>query len=79
MQRLNSDFNKLKLQSGQFNSCKDVDNSKNVKKSLNHSNIITKYLVACVLVYDNKSKMQFLSNNFNILKVNGSILIIEKI
>jgi len=68
MQRLNSDFNKLKLQNGWFNSCKDVDNS----------SIITKYLVACVLVYYNKCKMQFLSNDFNILKVNGSILIIEK-
>jgi len=78
MQRLNSDFNKLKLQSGWFNSCKDVDNSRNVKKWLNHSNIIIKYLVACVLVYYNKCKMQFLSNDFNILKVNGSILIIEK-
>jgi hypothetical protein len=78
MQRLNSDFNKLKLQNGWFNSCKDVDNSRNVKKWLNHSNIITKYLVACVLVYYNKCKMKFLSNDFNILKVNGSILIIEK-
>jgi len=39
------------------------------RNSLNDSNIITKYLVACVLVYFNKYKMQFLSNGFNILKI----------
>ncbi len=46
---------------------------------LNHSNIIVKYWVACILVYYNKCKMQFVNNDFNILKVNGSILIIEEI
>jgi hypothetical protein len=76
MQHLNSCFNKLK-----------VDDSIHVKmlivqemwkKSLNHSSIISIYWVACVLVYYNKCKMQFVSNDFNILKVNGSTLIIKK-
>jgi hypothetical protein len=76
MQHLNNDFNKLK-----------VDDSTHVKmltiqemwqNSLNHSNIITKYLVACVLKYFNKYKMKFLSNGLNILKINGSTLIIEE-
>ncbi len=48
------------------------------KHSLSHSNIITKYWVACVLIYYNKWKMQFVNNDFNILKVNVSILIIEE-
>jgi hypothetical protein len=52
------------------------------KKSLNHSNIITKYWIANVLLYYNKCKMQFVSNGFIILKVNDSIhvhmLIIEE-
>jgi hypothetical protein len=52
------------------------------KKSLNHSTSITKYWVACVLLYYNKCKMLFVSNSFNILKVNGSthvhMLIIEE-
>jgi hypothetical protein len=47
------------------------------KISLNHSSIITKYWVAYVLVYYNKCKIQFVSNDFNILKMNGSTLIIE--
>ncbi len=52
------------------------------KNSLNHSSIITKYWVACALFYWNKCKMQFVSNGFNILKMNGSthvhMLIIKK-
>jgi hypothetical protein len=48
------------------------------KHSLNHSNIIVKYWVAYVLVYYNKWKMKLVSNGLNILKVNGSTLIIEK-
>jgi hypothetical protein len=48
------------------------------KNSLNHSNIIAKYWVACVLIYYNKWKMQFVNNDFNILKVNGSTMIIEE-
>ncbi len=43
-----------------------------MKNSLTDSNIITKYQVACVLLYYNKCKMQFVSNDFNILKVNDS-------
>ncbi len=42
------------------------------KNSLNHSNIITKYWIACVLLCYNKCKMQFVNNSFNILKVNDS-------
>ncbi len=48
------------------------------KTSLNYSNIIAKYWVACVLIYYNKCKMQFVNNDFNILKVNGSTMIIEE-
>jgi hypothetical protein len=48
------------------------------KKLLNHSNLIAIYWVTCVLVYYNKCKMQFVSHGFTILKVNGSILMIEK-
>jgi hypothetical protein len=48
------------------------------KKSLNHSSIIAKYLVACVLIYYNKCKMQFLNIGFNLLKVINSTLIIEE-
>ncbi len=50
-----------------------------MKKSLKHSNIIVKRRVACVLVYYNKCKMQFVSNSFSISKVNGSTLIIEEV
>jgi hypothetical protein len=73
---MNSDFNKLK-----------VNNSTHVKMLiiqemcfflLNHSSVIVKYWVACVFVCHNKCKMQFVSNHFNILKMNGSIMIIEK-
>jgi hypothetical protein len=53
-----------------------------VKKSLNHSNIITKYWIVNVLLYYNNFNMLFVSNGFNILKVNESIhvhmLIIEE-
>ncbi len=48
------------------------------KNLLNYSNIITKCWVTHVLIYYNKCKMQFVNNGFNILKVNGSTLIIEK-
>jgi hypothetical protein len=41
-----------------------------------------KHQVACVSIYTNKCKMQLMSNNFNILKLNGSIhvhmLIVEE-
>jgi hypothetical protein len=49
---------------------------------LNHSSIIAKYWIAHVLIYYNKCKMQFVNNDFNILKVNNSfhvhMLMIEK-
>jgi hypothetical protein len=48
------------------------------KSSLNHSSIIAKYLVVCVLVYTNTCKIKFVSNDFNILNVNGSTLIIKE-
>jgi hypothetical protein len=76
MQCMNNGFNKLK-----------VDDSTHVKMliiqemwkfSLNYSSIITKYWIACVLVYYNQFKMKFVNNGFNILKVNDSILIIEE-
>jgi hypothetical protein len=47
------------------------------KFSINHSSTITKYWIVYVLIYYNKCKMKFMSNDFNILKVNGSILIIK--
>ncbi len=74
MQYLNNGFIKLK-----------VDDYVNMlivqemwKFSLNHLSIIAKYWVTCVLVYHNKCKMQFVSNGFKILKVDGSSLIIEE-
>jgi hypothetical protein len=54
MRHLNSGFNKLKV--------KDLTHLKMLivqemwKNSLNHSNIITKYWVTCVLLYYNKCK-----------------------
>jgi hypothetical protein len=43
------------------------------KNSLNLSNIIAKHWATCVSIYDNKCKMQFMSDSFNILNVNGLI------
>jgi hypothetical protein len=76
MQCLNSDFNKLKVTNSTH--VKMLIVQEMWKHSLNHSNIIVKYWVACVLIYYNKCKMQFVSNVFNILKMNGSTLIIEE-
>jgi hypothetical protein len=70
MQHLNNDFNKFNVN--------DLTHVKMLivqwmwKNSLNHSIIITKYWITCVLLYYNTCKMQFVSNGFNILKVNGS-------
>jgi hypothetical protein len=72
---MNSDFNKLKLNN--LIHVKMLIIQEMWKISLNHSGIIVKYWVACVLVYYNKCKMQFMSNGLNILKMNGSIMIIE--
>jgi len=47
------------------------------KHSLNHSNIIVKYWIACVIIYYNKCKIKFVSNDFNILKLNSSTSLIE--
>ncbi len=52
------------------------------KHSLNHSSIIVKYWVACVILcciilYYIKHQMQFVSNDFTILKLKGWIFIIE--
>jgi hypothetical protein len=63
--------------SGWFDSCKNVDSSKNLKKITKPLKYNYKILSGMCLVYYNKWKMQFVSNGFNILKVNGSILIIE--
>jgi len=43
------------------------------KKSLIHSNInMRSLIVTCVLINYGKCKMQFMSNGFNMLKVDGS-------
>jgi hypothetical protein len=43
-------------------------------KTLTHSNInVSSSIVTCVLTNYNKCKMQFISNGFNMLKVDGSI------
>jgi hypothetical protein len=72
---LNNGFNK-------FSSCIHVDSSRDVKKLTKPSSIIVKHRVAWVSIYSNKWKVQHASNNFDILKVNGSthihMLIIEK-
>ncbi len=75
MQCLNSGFNKLKVNDSIH--VKILIVQKMWKFSLNHSSIITKYWVVCVLVYYDKCKIQFVSNGFNILKMNGSTLIID--
>jgi hypothetical protein len=77
MQHLNSAFNRFKMDDSTH--IKMLIIQEMWKKSINHSSIIAKYWVSCVLVYYNKWKMQFVSNIFSILKVNGSTLIIEKI
>ncbi len=48
------------------------------KFSLTHSSIIAKYWLAYVLIYYNNYKKLFVNNGFNILKMNSSTLIIEK-
>ncbi len=73
---MNNGLNKLKVDN--LIDVKMLIVQKLWKHSPNHSSIIIKYWVACVLVYYNKCKMQFMSNDFNILKVNGLTLIIEE-
>jgi hypothetical protein len=43
------------------------------KSSLDDSSIITKHWATCVSIYFNRWKMQLVSNDFNILNVNGLI------
>jgi len=73
---------KIWIYFNKFNSCIHVDSSRDVKKLTKPSSIIVKHKVACVSIYSNKCKMQHVSNNFDILKMNGSthihMLIIEK-
>jgi hypothetical protein len=76
MHCLNSDFNKLKVNDSTY--VKMLIGQKMWKYLLNHSSIIAKYWISCVLIYYNKYKMQFVHDDFNILKVNGSTLMIEK-
>ncbi len=73
---LNSGFNKFKLNDSTH--VKMLIIQKMWKKSLNHSSIIIKYWVACVLAYCNKWKMQFVNSGFNILKMNDLTLIIKE-
>jgi hypothetical protein len=79
MQHLNNGFNKLKVDDSTH--VKMLIVQKMWKFSLNHSSIIAKDWVACVSIYYNKWKMQFVSNGFKILKVNvlthAHMLIIE--
>jgi hypothetical protein len=55
MQHLNNGFNKLKM--NDLTHVKMLIFQEMWKKLLNHSNIITKYWIACVLVYYNKWKL----------------------
>jgi hypothetical protein len=70
MQHLNNDFNNFNVDD--LIHVKMLMVQQMWKNSLHHSNIIIKYWIACVLSYYHKCKMQFVSNGFNILKVNGS-------
>ncbi len=80
MQCLNNGFNKFKvddlIQVNMFII------QKMWKFSFNHSSIIVKYWVTWVLGYYNNCNMQFVSNCFNIKKMNNSthvhMLIIEE-
>ncbi len=73
---LNIGFNKFKVDDSTLVKMLIVQKMWNLL--LNYSNIITKCWVTHVLIYYNKCKMQFMNNGFNILKVNGSTLIIEQ-
>ncbi len=75
MQCLNSGFNKLIMDD--LTHIKMLAIQEMWKKSLKISSLIVKYWVGCVLIYYKKCKMQFGNNGFNILKVNGSNLIIR--
>jgi hypothetical protein len=58
---LNNGFNKFKMDDSTH--VKMLIVQKMWKKSLNHSNIITKHWIACVSKYLNKCKMQLVNND----------------
>jgi hypothetical protein len=58
---LNNGFNKFKMHDSTH--VKMLIVQKMWKKSLNHSNIITKHWIACVSKYLNKCKMQLVNND----------------
>jgi hypothetical protein len=66
MQHLNNGFDKFKVNYSTH--VKILIVQKMWKSSFNHSTIIAKHWVACVLIYYNKCKMQFVNNDFNILQ-----------
>ncbi len=80
MKQLNNGFNKFKMNDSTQVPILIVQ--KKWKNLVNHSNIMIEHWITCVSIYSNKCKMQFMSNDFNILNVNGlthvHILIIEK-
>jgi hypothetical protein len=73
---LNIGFNKLKVHD--FTHIKMLIVQKMWKKFTKPFKYNYKILSCMCLIYYNKWKMKFLSNGFNILKVNSSILIIEE-
>ncbi len=77
---MNNVFNKFKVDDSTH--VKMLIIQKMWKNSVNHSNIIIKHWVTCVLIYSNKCKMQLVNTGFNILKINGlthvHMLIIQK-
>jgi hypothetical protein len=80
-QHMNNGFNKFKIDDSIH--VKMLIIQQMWKKSLNHSSIIVKHLIACVSIYFNKCKMQLviMSDSLYILKVTGlthvHMLIIE--
>jgi hypothetical protein len=66
MQFMNNNFNILKV-NGSTLMIEEM-----WKKSIIHSNIIVGFkIVTCVLINHGKYKMQFISNDFNLLKFDG--------
>jgi hypothetical protein len=79
MQHLNNGFNKFKMW---FDPYIHVDSSRDVKNFTKPFKYNCKHQVTCVSICTNKCKMQLVSNNFNILKLNGLVhvhmLIVEE-
>jgi len=66
MQFMNNNFNILKVSGSTFMI------EEMWKKSIIHSNINVGFkIVTCVLINYGKYKMQFISNDFNLLKIDG--------